>query len=68
MDRTRRRFPRPWAQTLAQLNPLYHCVQPVRHAALGFEWADIWNVAALVIFGVLTRRMAIHAMIRKVVK
>ena len=26
-----------WAQNLAQLNPLYHLVQLVRHAAFGFD-------------------------------
>jgi lipooligosaccharide transport system permease protein len=57
-----------WAQTLAQLNPLYHCVQLVRHAAFGFEgWADVWNVAFLVAFGLLMWRLAIYAMERKLV-
>jgi lipooligosaccharide transport system permease protein len=26
-----------WAQALAQVNPLYHCVQLVRHAVFGLE-------------------------------
>ena len=31
-----------WAQILAQLNPLYHCVELVRHAVFGFEgWIDV---------------------------
>ena len=31
-----------WAQVLAQLNPLYHCVELVRDAAFGFErWPDL---------------------------
>ena len=29
-----------WAQVLAQLNPLYHCVELVRHAAFGWEGLD----------------------------
>ena len=38
-----------WAQTLAQLNPLYHLVQLVRHAAFGFEgWSDLGHLGALV--------------------
>ena len=38
-----------WAQVLAQFNPLYHCVQLVRHAAFGFEgWIDLYHVAVLV--------------------
>ena len=31
-----------WAQFLAKLNPLHHCVELVRHAAFGWEgWSDI---------------------------
>ena len=34
-----------WAQVLAELNPLYHCVQLVRHAVFGFDgWVDLWNL------------------------
>ena len=52
-----------WAQHLAQLNPLYHTVQLVRHAAFGFDAAaDLWNVAALLIFGVAMWRLAIWRM------
>ena len=52
-----------WAQHLAQLNPLYHTVQLVRHAAFGFEGAtDLVHVAALLIFGVATWRIAIWRM------
>ena len=49
-----------WAQNLAQLNPLYHLVQLVRHAAFGFDaWADVGHVAVLAGFGVLMWRLAI---------
>jgi lipooligosaccharide transport system permease protein len=49
-----------WAQTLAQINPLYHLVQLVRHAAFGFEgWADVGHLAALVAFALLMWRLAI---------
>jgi lipooligosaccharide transport system permease protein len=52
-----------WAQHLAQLNPLYHTVQLVRHAAFGFDAAaDLWNAAALLIFGVAAWRIAIWRM------
>ena len=35
-----------WAQFLANLNPLYHCVELVRHAAFGWEgWSDVASVA-----------------------
>ena len=34
-----------WAQFLANLNPLYHCVELVRHAAFGWEgWEDVGSV------------------------
>jgi lipooligosaccharide transport system permease protein len=57
-----------WAQVLANFNPLYHCVELVRHAAFGWEgWTDIARVAALIGFGILTWRVAIHAMTRKLV-
>jgi lipooligosaccharide transport system permease protein len=57
-----------WAQVLAQVNPLYHCVELVRHAAFGFEgWADVWNVAYLIAFGLIMWRVAIHGMTRKLV-
>jgi lipooligosaccharide transport system permease protein len=57
-----------WAQVLAQLNPLYHCVQLVRDAAFGFEgWIDLYHVAYLVAFGLIMWRIAIYAMERKLV-
>ena len=57
-----------WAQTLAQLNPLYHCVELVRHAVFGFEgWTDLGHVSALVAFGLIMWRVAIYAMERKLV-
>ena len=57
-----------WAQTLAQLNPLYHCVELVRDAVFGFEgWTDLAHVGALVAFGLIMWRVAIYAMERKLV-
>jgi lipooligosaccharide transport system permease protein len=57
-----------WAQIAANLNPLYHCVELVRHAAFGWEgWTDLAHLGALVGFGLLTWRIAIHAMTRKLV-
>jgi len=57
-----------WAQVLAQLNPLWHLVELVRHAAFGFEgWADVGHLAFLVGFGLLTWRIAIVGMTRKLV-
>jgi lipooligosaccharide transport system permease protein len=49
-----------WAQVAGQVNPLYHCVQLVRHASFGWEgWTDVGHVAAIVAFGVLMWRLAI---------
>lgn len=42
-------FPQ-WAVVASQFNPLYHCVQLVRHAAFGFHPSDIGHVFALIVF------------------
>ena len=43
-----------WAQTVAQVNPLYHCVQLVRHAAFGLQpLHDLAHAGALVLFALL---------------
>jgi lipooligosaccharide transport system permease protein len=40
----------------------------VRHAAFGFEgWTDLGRLGALVGFGVVVWRIAIHAMTRKLI-
>jgi lipooligosaccharide transport system permease protein len=57
-----------WAHVLAQLNPLHHCVELVRHAVFGFQgWKDLARVGALVGFGFAMWRVAIHAMERKLI-
>ncbi|HYZ19060.1 MAG TPA: ABC transporter permease [Gaiellaceae bacterium] len=57
-----------WAQFLANLNPLYHCVELVRHAVFGWEgWTDVVRLAALAAFGLALWRVAIHAMTRKLI-
>jgi lipooligosaccharide transport system permease protein len=57
-----------WAQALARLNPLYHCVQLVRHAVFGFVgWADLASLCFLLVFGLLMWRFAIRAMTRKLI-
>jgi lipooligosaccharide transport system permease protein len=57
-----------WAQTLAQLNPLYHCVELVRHAVFGWEgWTDVGHMGALVAFGLAAWRVAIFGMTRKLI-
>jgi lipooligosaccharide transport system permease protein len=60
-------FPQ-WAQVLANLNPLHHCVVLVRHAVFGFEgWSDLARLGALVLFGLVLWRIAINAMTRKLI-
>ena len=57
-----------WAQVAAQFNPLYHCVQLVRHAVFGFEgWVDLYHVGVLVAFGLVAWRLAINRMQRKLI-
>jgi lipooligosaccharide transport system permease protein len=57
-----------WAQFLARLNPLYHCVELVRAAVFGFEgWENVASVVALVVFGLAMWRLAIYAMTRKLI-
>ena len=57
-----------WAQALAHLNPLYHCVELVRHAVFGFVgWEDLGSLAFLVAYGLLMWRIAIRAMTRKLI-
>jgi lipooligosaccharide transport system permease protein len=55
-------------QVIAQLNPLYHCVQLVRDAVFGdLGTADLGHLAFIVGFGLAAWRVAIVAMQRKLV-
>jgi lipooligosaccharide transport system permease protein len=57
-----------WAQVLGNVNPLHHTVELVRHAAFGWEgWTDLARLGALLVFGVIIWRVAIHAMTRKLI-
>ena len=56
-----------WARVLAELNPLHHCVELVRHAAFGWQGSDPLRVGALLLFAVIVWRVAIYAMQRKLV-
>jgi lipooligosaccharide transport system permease protein len=57
-----------WAQILAQLNPLHHCVELVRDAVFSnWDWDDLARLGALVVFGLALWRIAIHAMTQKLV-
>jgi lipooligosaccharide transport system permease protein len=48
------------AQAAAQLNPLYHLVELVRHASFGFEALDLVRVAVLVAFALVFWRLAVR--------
>ena len=57
-----------WAQVLGNLNPLFHCVELVRHAVFGFEgWKDVGHLAFLVGFALVSWRLAIRFMERKLI-
>jgi lipooligosaccharide transport system permease protein len=49
-------------QVAAQLNPLHHLVELVRHASFGFEPADLIRVAVLVAFSLALWRLAVRRM------
>jgi len=52
-----------WAQIAANFNPLYHCVELVRHAAFGFEpLSDLGHVGALLVFAAVLWRLAVWRM------
>jgi len=57
-----------WAQVLGNVNPLFHCVELVRHAVFGFEGLeDVGHVAFLAAFALLSWRLAIRFMERKLI-
>lgn len=49
-------------QTLANLNPLYHLVELVRHAAFGFEPVDFFHIGFLLALALVMWRLAIRRM------
>jgi lipooligosaccharide transport system permease protein len=56
-----------WARIAANVNPLYHCVQLVRHAVFAFQAEDLWHLGFLLVFGLVVWRLAIARMERKLV-
>jgi lipooligosaccharide transport system permease protein len=57
-----------WAQVLGNLNPLYHCVELVRAVVFGTEsLADLYHLGFLVGFALVSWRLAIHFMERKLI-
>ncbi|MEP6697690.1 MAG: ABC transporter permease [Pseudonocardiales bacterium] len=58
----------PWAQRAAQANPLFHCVELVRHAVFGVRpVADLWHVAALLVFAALMWVLAVRRMRQRLI-
>jgi lipooligosaccharide transport system permease protein len=57
-----------WAQVLGHFNPLFHCVELVRHAVFGFEgWVDLYHLGVLTVFALVMWRLAIRFMERKLI-
>lgn len=57
-----------WGQVAANANPLYHCVELVRGAVLGWEGlVDLGHVAYLIAWALLLWRVAIRQMTRRLV-
>ncbi|HEX6077083.1 MAG TPA: ABC transporter permease [Micromonosporaceae bacterium] len=57
-----------WAIVASQFNPLYHCVELVRHAVFGLRpLLDLWHVAALSIFAGLMWLLGCRAMRRRLI-
>jgi lipooligosaccharide transport system permease protein len=57
-----------WAQVVGNFNPLFHCVQLVRHAVFGFVgWSDVGHAAFLVGFALVAWRLAVRFMEKRLI-
>jgi lipooligosaccharide transport system permease protein len=57
-----------WVQIAANANPLFHTVELVHHAAFGFHvGVDLGHLGFLIAFGLVTWRLAIRFMVRRVI-
>lgn len=56
-----------WAQFLANFNPLFHCVELVRHAVFGLSATDWVHLAFLIIFALISWRLGIRYLERKLI-
>jgi lipooligosaccharide transport system permease protein len=57
-----------WAQVLGNFNPLFHCVQLVRHAAFGWEGiADLGHLGVLIGFAIVMWRLAIWRLEKRLI-
>ena len=54
-------------QVAAQLNPLHHLVELVRHACFGFEATDLLRLAGLIGFALVLWRVAVHRMEKRLI-
>ncbi len=54
-------------QAVSQLNPLHHLVELVRHSAFGFEATDLLRVAFLIGFALVTWRIAVARMEKRLI-
>lgn len=58
----------PWAATTVTVNPLYHCVELVRHAVFGLRpLVDLGHLAALLAFAGLMWLIAFRGMRRRLI-
>ena len=56
-----------WAQVLSWANPLYNCVELVRHACFGFELVDLGHLAVLIAFAAVMWRLAVWRLGRRLI-
>lgn len=57
-----------WGRAVARVNPLYHCVELVRHAVFGLRpLADLGHVGVLVLFAALMWIVAVRGMRRRLI-
>jgi lipooligosaccharide transport system permease protein len=57
-----------WVQVAANINPLFHTVELVRHAVFGFRGlVDLGHVGALLLFGLVAWRLAVRFMTRRLI-
>ena len=57
----------PGFRAAAQLNPLHHLVELVRHASFGFEATDLIRIAVLMAFATVLWRVAVRRMTARLI-
>jgi lipooligosaccharide transport system permease protein len=56
------------AQIASNFNPLYHCVELVRHACFGFETIDLFHIGLLLAFAFAMWRLAIWRLQKRLIE